>query len=183
MGTQVLPAQDFLIHQNPADNNVFNRRRKPSITAVNGTTYPKQRQITNNNNNNGHRKSNACRHLQNRTAAAPARATINRSASTSELTVKHQKKKQPVMTTLNRVKSTNCIGNISGGGTGGLRNSSAVDYDDWYAGSTFVLSPSPTSLPLPSFFNKKEGSSVEIIDDHNYDDIATKGLRDLLRLT
>ncbi|OVA11400.1 hypothetical protein BVC80_9003g14 [Macleaya cordata] len=47
---------------------------------------------------------------------------------------------------------------------------------DVYAGSAFSLSPSPSSLPLPSFYKKKEGSHVVV------DDSATKGLRRLLRL-
>ncbi|KAG6428088.1 hypothetical protein SASPL_112337 [Salvia splendens] len=42
-----------------------------------------------------------------------------------------------------------------------------------YAGSAFSLSPSPRSLPLPSFFNKKLNPS---------DDPATRDLRRLLRL-
>ncbi|KAF8387961.1 hypothetical protein HHK36_026627 [Tetracentron sinense] len=45
-----------------------------------------------------------------------------------------------------------------------------------YAGSAFFLSPSPSSLPLPSFSKKKEGV-MTIIDDS-----ATKDLRRLLRL-
>ncbi|KAG6431130.1 hypothetical protein SASPL_109205 [Salvia splendens] len=44
---------------------------------------------------------------------------------------------------------------------------------DVYAGSAFSLSPSPRSLPLPSFFNKKINPS---------DDPATRDLRRLLRL-
>ncbi|KAI3707303.1 hypothetical protein L6452_25706 [Arctium lappa] len=158
MGTQVLPAQNFLIHQNPA---VFHRRQKPFT--VNGTTDPKRQ-----TNNNCHRKSNAWRHLQKR--------TMNRSPSTPELTAKYQKRKQrlPVMTTLNRVKSMDCIENNSGR----LWNSPAI-HDEWYAGSTFVVSPSPGCLPIPSFFNKKQVSGAI---DHGFDDIATKDLRHLLRL-
>ncbi|RVW55683.1 hypothetical protein CK203_001422 [Vitis vinifera] len=46
---------------------------------------------------------------------------------------------------------------------------------DMYAGSAFALSPSPSSLPLPSFSRKKQMSPV-------VDDWATKDLRRLLRL-
>ncbi|KAJ4968007.1 hypothetical protein NE237_014708 [Protea cynaroides] len=46
---------------------------------------------------------------------------------------------------------------------------------DVYAGSAFSLSPSPSSLPLPSFFMKKDGLAI-------IDDSATKDLRRLLRL-
>ncbi|KAJ4955682.1 hypothetical protein NE237_012465 [Protea cynaroides] len=46
---------------------------------------------------------------------------------------------------------------------------------DKYAGSAFSLSPSPRSLPLPSFFMKKDGLAI-------VDDSATKDLRRLLRL-
>ncbi|XP_010914350.1 uncharacterized protein [Elaeis guineensis] len=43
-----------------------------------------------------------------------------------------------------------------------------------YAGSAFSVSPSPSSLPLPNFFLKKDESAVV--------DYATKDLRRLLRL-
>lgn len=46
---------------------------------------------------------------------------------------------------------------------------------DMYAGSAFSMSRSPSSLPLPSFFNKKEGAKCA-------DDSATRDLRRLLRL-
>ncbi|XP_024986536.1 uncharacterized protein LOC112521774 [Cynara cardunculus var. scolymus] len=163
MGTQVLRAQDFLIHRNPT---IFHRRHKPYT--ANGTTFPRRQ-----TNNNGHRKSNAWRYLQKRMGSPE----INRSASTPELTAKHQKEKQrlPVMT-LDRVNSMNCVENISG--TGRLRSAPVV-HDDWYAGSTFLLSPPPGSLPLPSFFNKKQGS---VAIDNSFDDVATKDLRHLLRL-
>lgn len=45
---------------------------------------------------------------------------------------------------------------------------------DVYAGSAFSLSPSPRSVPLPSFFNKKEPELFE--------DGATRDLRRILRL-
>uniref|UniRef100_A0A5B7B497 Uncharacterized protein n=1 Tax=Davidia involucrata TaxID=16924 RepID=A0A5B7B497_DAVIN len=47
---------------------------------------------------------------------------------------------------------------------------------DVYAGSAFSVSPSPKSLPLPSFFNKKQQVSSFI------DDSATRDLRRLLGL-
>ncbi|KAI3469474.1 hypothetical protein Pfo_026137 [Paulownia fortunei] len=47
-----------------------------------------------------------------------------------------------------------------------------------YAGSAFSLSPSPRSVPLPSFFNKKQQNDSEIKPF----DSATKDLRRLLRL-
>ncbi|KAH6808806.1 hypothetical protein C2S51_026589 [Perilla frutescens var. frutescens] len=50
---------------------------------------------------------------------------------------------------------------------------------DTYAGSAFSLSPSPRSLPLPSFFNKKQQDFVPI---NPFDDPATRDLRRLLRL-
>ncbi|XP_042499348.1 uncharacterized protein LOC122077465 [Macadamia integrifolia] len=46
---------------------------------------------------------------------------------------------------------------------------------DVYAGAAFSCSPSPSSLPLPSFFKKKDGLTI-------VDDSATKDLRRLLRL-
>ncbi|KAG6435497.1 hypothetical protein SASPL_100371 [Salvia splendens] len=50
---------------------------------------------------------------------------------------------------------------------------------DMYAGTAFALSPSPRSLPLPSFFNKKQQDFVKI---NSSDDPATRDLRRLLRL-
>ncbi|KGN46172.1 uncharacterized protein LOC101217755 [Cucumis sativus] len=46
---------------------------------------------------------------------------------------------------------------------------------DVYAGSAFSMSPSPSSLPLPSFSKKKHVSAI-------VDDSATRDLRRLLRL-
>lgn len=46
---------------------------------------------------------------------------------------------------------------------------------DMYAGSAFSVSPSPSSLPLPSFSKKKQVSLLT-------DDSATRNLRRLLRL-
>lgn len=50
---------------------------------------------------------------------------------------------------------------------------------DVYAGSAFFLSPSPRSLPVPSFTNKKQQDCVNI---NPSDDPATRDLRRLLRL-
>lgn len=50
---------------------------------------------------------------------------------------------------------------------------------DVYAGSAFALSPSPRSLPLPSFFNKKQQDYAKINPSN---DPATRDLRRLLRL-
>lgn len=48
---------------------------------------------------------------------------------------------------------------------------------DVYAGSAISLSPSPRSLPLPSFFSKKQVSKIAAVED-----CATRDLRRLLRL-
>ncbi|CAL9162346.1 unnamed protein product [Musa hybrid cultivar] len=50
--------------------------------------------------------------------------------------------------------------------------------DEVYAGSGFVLSPSPRALPLPTFSRKKEGSVAAAVVDCS----ATRDLRRLLRL-
>ncbi|KAL0414671.1 UNVERIFIED_CONTAM: hypothetical protein Sradi_1668800 [Sesamum radiatum] len=50
---------------------------------------------------------------------------------------------------------------------------------DVYAGSACSQSPSPRSVPLPSFFNKKQQNDSI---DESYDDSATRDLRRLLRL-
>ncbi|GKC07556.1 hypothetical protein Tco_0999166 [Tanacetum coccineum] len=48
--------------------------------------------------------------------------------------------------------------------------------------SAFFHSPSPRSLPLPSFFNKKQDSMALVTDHDAFDDSATKHLCSLLRL-
>ncbi|RRT42822.1 hypothetical protein B296_00034248 [Ensete ventricosum] len=57
----------------------------------------------------------------------------------------------------------------------------AAHPDEVYAGSGFVLSPSPRALPLPTFSRKKEGSAATaaaaVVDCS-----ATRDLRRLLRL-
>ncbi|KAL0388729.1 UNVERIFIED_CONTAM: hypothetical protein Sradi_2754700 [Sesamum radiatum] len=50
---------------------------------------------------------------------------------------------------------------------------------DMYAGSACSQSPSPRSVPLPSFFNKKQQNDSI---DKSFDDSATRDLRRLLRL-
>ncbi|KAL2464002.1 uncharacterized protein Fot_51958 [Forsythia ovata] len=49
---------------------------------------------------------------------------------------------------------------------------------DIYAGSAFSMSPSPRSLPVPSFFNNKKEDGAHKV----FDDLATRDLRRLLRL-
>ncbi|XP_059649159.1 uncharacterized protein LOC132295094 [Cornus florida] len=59
---------------------------------------------------------------------------------------------------------------------GDLRSALAAGgRSDMYAGSAFAMSPSPSSLPLPSFFNKKQVSEIA-------DDSASRDLRRLLGL-
>lgn len=74
----------------------------------------------------------------------------------------------------------------TGGGGGGLVR------DDVYAGSAFFVSPSPSSLPLPSFFNINNSNGnnnsmnisnhITIINNEEFHDSATRDLRRLLRL-
>ncbi|KAL0457345.1 UNVERIFIED_CONTAM: hypothetical protein Slati_1073700 [Sesamum latifolium] len=56
---------------------------------------------------------------------------------------------------------------------------SPTPLSDMYAGSACSQSPSPRSVPLPSFFNKKQQNDSI---DELYDDSATRDLRRLLRL-
>ncbi|CAA7037193.1 unnamed protein product [Microthlaspi erraticum] len=60
------------------------------------------------------------------------------------------------------------------------KNLSDISDDDIYAGSsTFVLSPAPSSLPLPSFSRRNAKSQVIVV---TVDDSASQDLRRLLRL-
>ncbi|KAL4296462.1 hypothetical protein GQ457_12G020000 [Hibiscus cannabinus] len=54
-------------------------------------------------------------------------------------------------------------------------NSSSVSPVSFYAGSAFITSPSPSSVPMPAFFTKKAVLSVKNND-------ATSDLRKILRL-
>ncbi|KAL0434568.1 UNVERIFIED_CONTAM: hypothetical protein Slati_2791100 [Sesamum latifolium] len=55
----------------------------------------------------------------------------------------------------------------------------APSSSDVYAGSAFYSSPSPRSVPLPSFFNRRDSSDCQ---REPFDDGATRDLRRLLRL-
>ncbi|KAL3348120.1 hypothetical protein AABB24_021661 [Solanum stoloniferum] len=52
---------------------------------------------------------------------------------------------------------------------------------DVYAGSAFSNSPSPRSLPLPSFFNNMNNNKKQV-EFKSFDDSASRDLRRLLRL-
>ncbi|MBA0703530.1 hypothetical protein Golax_015848 [Gossypium laxum] len=54
-------------------------------------------------------------------------------------------------------------------------NGSKVLPVSFYAGSAFITSPPPSSVPLPAFFTKKIGVALK-------DDVATSALRRILRL-
>ncbi|KAI3522358.1 hypothetical protein L1887_00077 [Cichorium endivia] len=163
MGTQVLPARDYLICSN---STVFHGGRKP-YTAYGATNSGRL------NNNHSGRKSNIRQNLEKQTASS-----INKSPSAPDLTIKHQSKKQRLpLTNVKRVEFVS-IENIGTRKPSGITNS-PMRSDDSYAGSACFLSPSPRCLPLPSFFSTKQGS---ITTDHNCDDTATKDLRRLLRI-
>ncbi|RWV94784.1 hypothetical protein GW17_00042655 [Ensete ventricosum] len=75
-----------------------------------------------------------------------------------------------------------CGGHLVVGQVAILRRAAeAAHPDEVYAGSGFVLSPSPRALPLPTFSRKKEGSAATaaaaVVDCS-----ATRDLRRLLRL-
>ncbi|CAN4113524.1 unnamed protein product [Withania somnifera] len=53
---------------------------------------------------------------------------------------------------------------------------------DVYAGSAFSNSPSPRSLPLPSFFSNMNNNNKKQVELTPVDDSATRDLRRLLRL-
>lgn len=53
---------------------------------------------------------------------------------------------------------------------------------DVYAGSAFSNSPSPRSLPLPSFFNNMNNNNKKQVEFKSFDDSASRDLRRLLRL-
>ncbi|KAK8535213.1 hypothetical protein V6N13_081353 [Hibiscus sabdariffa] len=69
--------------------------------------------------------------------------------------------------------STNCTAQVQPNDS--KARSDKVLPASFYAGSAYITSPPPSSVPLPAFFTKKIVAALE-------DDVATSALRKILRL-
>ncbi|KAL1548531.1 hypothetical protein AAHA92_16750 [Salvia divinorum] len=179
MGTEVLYSQDLLAQRlHIAPPHFHHRRNFPSQ----GNLIVNQRSCHNNNSN---RKTSPQSDKRKSNATKGGDARRKEGGGGVQVTI------------LRRGQSLSCIvAKLNGGDSSEARSRFPQAADDMtvgrirpkqihqsplplldvYAGSAFSLSPSPRSLPLPSFFNKKQ---VKI---NPSDDPATRDLRRLLRL-
>uniref|UniRef100_A0A5B7BE85 Uncharacterized protein n=1 Tax=Davidia involucrata TaxID=16924 RepID=A0A5B7BE85_DAVIN len=171
MGTEVLRPQDCLIERIRLAPSVFHRRsygngnpkfRKPVKKRFNNASEPS---ISKRSSSSDDSRKN---HLM------VGQVTILRRGES--LDAKINGGNQPFCGTQRLGPHPGMVPKQIRIGDGELKSPVAVGiWSDVYAGSAFSLSPSPSSLPLPSFFNKKQVSKI-------VDDSATKDLRRLLRL-
>lgn len=174
MGTEILYSPDLLAQRHHIAPPHFHHRRNFSSQG-NFSNLAVNRRLSHTNNNNRKTSPQSEKRKSNETKGADARRKEGGGARI-----------------LRRGQSLSCIASKLNGGDGSAaRSVSPPAVDDMtvgrvrmpnqirqsplphYAGSAFSLSPSPRSLPLPSFFNKKLNPS---------DDPATRDLRRLLRL-
>ncbi|XAR57172.1 hypothetical protein NMG60_11025224 [Bertholletia excelsa] len=173
MGTEVLRPRDCLIERVRVAPAAFYQHRRRNLYA----------------NGNGSRKP-----------AARLEQKKRRSASLDDLRKNHCGNQQHAQVTILRRGQSLDFANIATGDRRGQRPARKGSADDMmmpnqyqiragaraspaaeashgivYAGSAFASSPEPSSLPLPSFFSKKQAPIF-------VDDSATRDLRRLLRL-
>ncbi|KAM1380122.1 hypothetical protein ACFX2I_021897 [Malus domestica] len=183
MGTEILRPRDCLIERIRAPPASFSRRKN---------SYYGNPVVNKNYVSNPRSRKPAVRYEQRRIEAQPPPAVVTKRSSSDD---ERQGFKMEKVTILRRGESLDSKMNEKGGlaatGTERLRpgpetvqkqvrivdlRSPVGCKTDVYAGSSFVVSPEPIALPLPSFSRKKQVSKV--VDD----DSATRDLRRLLRL-
>lgn len=157
MGTEILRPQDSLVERYPA----FHGRRNYVPTKGNRLGNTKTNHNNNNNNNKKRYKNQNERIISSDESKAVSSKSINRNElEIGQVTIV---RRGDSLDSLNsRIKKDRTTKTVFEPAT-------------LYAGSSaFSSSPSPTSLPLPTFFKKQELKS--------FDDSATRDLRRLLRL-
>lgn len=191
MGTEVLYQQDLLAQRLHVVPPPFHRRRNyPSNGDLTNLIVNRRPSHNNKNNNSGYRKTSpkSDKRKSNETKRAThggdARRKDGGGPATGQVMI------------LRRGQSLTCIpAKLNDGDARStsppMKKPAADDMAikqirmsppplaDVYAGSAFSLSPSPRSLPLPSFFNKKQQDYATI---NPSDNPATRDLRRLLRL-
>ena len=186
MGTEVLRAQDLLAERYHISPPAFHRRRKENLTTLIVNRRPTYNTGGNNNKRTSpkpdKKKSNESKKVTHGGGAAETRrrderqvTILRRGESLDSLTSKANGGRSPNLKSPNQ-KSADDLAVL---GTPRNIRLSPPPLVDVYAGSAFSLSPSPRSVPLPSFFNKKsdDGKIISPLDDP-----ATRDLRRLLRL-
>lgn len=176
MGTEVLYPQDLLVHRFHLHTPSFHPRRN----------FPLHGDLTNFIVNRRPSSSN-----NKKTSPKPDK---RKSTETKRVTLAGDARRKDggQVTILRRGQSYDSLAANFSRGDARSKSSAADDMAvspkqirlappplaDVYAGSAFVLSPSPRALPVPSFCNKKPQDCVKT----DSDDPATKDLRRLLRL-
>ncbi|GFZ08943.1 hypothetical protein Acr_20g0007510 [Actinidia rufa] len=155
MGTEVLRPQDCLIERIRVSPAVFNRRKNGN--ARKPAARPEQKKRFERTSRRGESLDSKLHGGDKRHPQPPAKT------SRDDLVVYGTERLGPDPERIRDLKS--------------VLLSPAIGSGDVYAGSAFSTSPSPRSLPLPSFFNKKQVSKVA-----GGNDPATRDLRRLLRL-
>lgn len=173
MGTEILRPQDCLIEKIRVPPAVFNRRKNHY-----GSTKPNRKSVEKKRFNQAETtiKRSSSDEFRSGKSRVMGQVTILRRGELLDLQVKDEPVKKVGEDLI--VCGTNRLGpdpkkvpeQIS------MKDLKAfMSASDVYAGSAFFISPSPSSLPLPSFSKRKEVFPI-------VDDSATKDLRRLLRL-
>lgn len=173
MGTEILRPQDCLIEKIRVPPAVFNRRKNNY-----GSTKPNRKSVEKKRFNQAETtmKRSSSDDFRSGKNLVMGQVTILRRGELLDLQVKDEPVKKVGEDLV--VSGTNRLGpdpqmvpkQIS------MKDLKAfMSASDVYAGSAFFISPSPSSLPLPSFSKRKEVFPI-------VDDSATKDLRRLLRL-
>ncbi|KAL3505816.1 hypothetical protein ACH5RR_031198 [Cinchona calisaya] len=163
MGTEVLRPQDFLYNRFRLSTPAFHRRK---------SYVPTQKPITSGHKRPVPRPDRSDQKKKTHQLPQPPK----RSASANEL----QSREMHAITILGRGQSLDTIDatRMKKQHSNNVRHKFIMhEGDDVYAGSAFFASPSPSSLPLPSFFNVNNHNNLT-----NNHDSATRDLRRLLRL-
>lgn len=203
MGTEVLYPQNILGERFRVCQPVFHRRKSPFVNGngfgnVKSNNYGYRKQLNHRPERlDTKRKSTTVQQSTDQQLNTTPRRTVvdledhylNRSSN-----LQHQQQQQlqkglemGQVTVLRRGHSLDSLetkrnknSNVKAKGGILIKNKFNINGgygDSLYAGSTFLASPAPESLPLPTFFyNKKNGKKEK------YDASASRDLRRLLRL-
>ncbi|KAL3634610.1 hypothetical protein CASFOL_021664 [Castilleja foliolosa] len=176
MATEVLRPQDLLAERFSIHPTSFHRRRIFPASSGNLANLVVNRKQQ--------RKTSPPKPDKKRFNAAAVTAEANKSSHHRHGGISDQRRRENTTIAVGKVmklKRGESLSSIAGGKSTDRNNFFVDDMPvlkpicsspaDIYAGSAFSMSPSPRSVPLPSFFSKKESN-----------DGATRDLRRLLRL-
>ncbi|GAA0158108.1 hypothetical protein LIER_15218 [Lithospermum erythrorhizon] len=202
MGTEVLRPQDCLAERFHLSPSSFHHRRKYSPATLNGRGFTGNNHLHRNTTNYGHRNPIMVRPVQRKKPQYQEMTNPKRLASFDDFKVvsKHTKNNlnhnndnlskenlshvehanvrilrrgaslDSINVKIKKDHNNNNINNKTNLVPFGMHRFGISD--TMYAGSAFSVSPSPSDLPLPTFFKKHQ----------SFDDSASRDLRRLLRL-